>query len=58
LIVLGGIIAFTSYGRWEANQQALRHGRPLPTHWLNRVLGVAIGVIAVVAVVLAIVGPK
>lgn len=58
LIILGGIIAFTSYGRWAANRRALRLGLPLPNHWLNRVLGVVIGVGAVVAVILAIVGPE
>lgn len=58
LIVLGGIIAFTSYGRWKANQQALRLGQPLPTHWINRTLGIAVGAAAVIAVVLALIGPK
>ena len=58
LIVLGGLIAFTSYGRWEANQRALRCGDPLPGHWLHKALGVTIGVGAVVAVVVTVVGPK
>jgi putative membrane protein len=58
MIVMGGIIAFTSYGRWAANQRALRHGEPLPSHWLNQVVGIVIGVGAVIAAVLAIVGPR
>ena len=58
LIVLGGLVAFTAYGRWAANQRALRLGQPLPGHWLNWVLGVAIGAGAVVAAILAIVGPE
>ena len=58
LIVLGGLVAFTAYGRWTANQRALRLGQPLPGHWLNGVLGVAIGVGAVIAVVLAFIGPE
>jgi putative membrane protein len=58
LIALGGLIAFTSYGRWEANQRALRLGLPLPRHWINRTVGIAIGVAAVVAVVLAAFGPR
>jgi putative membrane protein len=58
LIVLGGIIAFTSYGRWSANQRALRLGLPLPGHWINQVLGVTVGLGAVVAAVLAVVGPR
>ncbi len=58
LIVLGGLIAFTSYGRWEANQRALRLGQSLPTHWINRTLGFVVGAAAVVAVVLAVIGPR
>lgn len=58
LIALGGVIAFTSYGRWQANERAMRAGRPLPSHWLNQVLGLVVGVAAVVAAVLAIVGAK
>jgi putative membrane protein len=58
LIVLGGVVAFTSYGRWAANQRALRRGLPLPGHWLHQVLGVVIGAGAVAAAVLAIIGPK
>lgn len=58
LIVLGGIIAFTSYARWAANQRALRLGLPLPGHWLHRVIGIVIGIAAVVAAVLVVVGPE
>jgi putative membrane protein len=58
MIVLGGVIAFTSYGRWAANQRALRLGQPLPGHWLNQVLGIVIGIGALLAAVLAIIGPK
>lgn len=58
LILLGGLLAFTSYGRWAANQRALRLGLPLPTHWVNQVIGIVIGVGAVVAAVLVIVGPE
>ncbi len=58
LIALGGIIAFTSYGRWQANQRALRLGLPLPGHWINLVLGLVVGVAAILAAVLAVVGPE
>jgi putative membrane protein len=58
LIVLGGLIAFTSYGRWRANQRALRLGQDLPPHWINQVIGVVVGLSAVVAAVLVIVGPE
>ena len=56
LIVLGGVVAFTAYGRWAANQRALRRGLPLPSHWLNQVIGIVIGVGAVLAAVLAVIG--
>lgn len=56
LIVLGGLIAFTSYGRWEANQRALRCGEPLPHHWLPKVLGLTVGVGAVVALIASLAG--
>jgi putative membrane protein len=58
MIVLGGVIAFTSYGRWAANQRALRRGDALPSHWLNQVVGIVIGIGAVMAAVLAIIGPR
>lgn len=58
LILLGGVIAFTSYGRWAANQRALRRGLPLPAHWLHEVIGIVIGIAAVVAAILVIVGPR
>jgi putative membrane protein len=58
LILLGGLIAFTSYGRWEANERAMRRGEPLPRHWLNHVMGIVVGFGAVVAAALAIAGPK
>jgi putative membrane protein len=58
MIAIGGLIAFTSYGRWAANQRALRLGEPLPEHWLNRALGIVIGLGALLAAVLAVVGPK
>jgi putative membrane protein len=58
LIVVGGVVAFTSYGRWAANQRALRLGRPLPGHWLLPTLGIVIGLGAVVAALLAVVGPE
>jgi putative membrane protein len=58
LIALGGLVAFTNYGRWQANQRALRLGQPMPSHWLNQVLGIVIGIAAVVALALALVGPE
>lgn len=57
LIVLGGLIAVTSYGRWQANQRALRLAEPLPEHWMPRLVGVVIGVAAAIALVFTIIGP-
>jgi putative membrane protein len=50
-ILLGGVLAFVSYQRWEANERALRLGEPLPAglpRW------VAIG-LAGIAILLAVV---
>ena len=58
LIVLGGLIAFTSYDRWRRNQRALRLGQGLPAHWINKAIGIVIGVSAVVAAVLVVIGPE
>jgi putative membrane protein len=58
LIALGGVIAFTSYARWQANERAMRSGTPLPSHWLHQVLGVVVGLAAVVAAILAVIGAK
>jgi putative membrane protein len=53
-IVLGGVIAFTSYARWEANERAMRAGRPLPPSILPRVLAFGVGAGAIVAGLLAL----
>lgn len=53
VIALGGVIAFTSYARWEAGERAMREGRPLPSSPLPRLLGMAIGCVAVIAAILA-----
>jgi putative membrane protein len=52
-IVLGGLIAFTSYARWDAAERAMREGRPLPTSLLPPLLGLSIGCVAIVAAILA-----
>ena len=53
-IVLGGIIAFTSYSRWEANERALREQRPLPPSRLPQLLAFTVGAGAIVAGLLAL----
>ena len=53
-ILLGGVVAWTSYQRWEANERALRLGQPLPSSWLPRILALAVAAGALVAVLLAL----
>ena len=54
-IVLGAVLALTSYRRWEANQRALRRGEPLPAGGPPRLLAFGIGAVAVVVAVIVIV---
>jgi putative membrane protein len=58
LIALGALVAVTSFLHWKANQRAMRRGDPIPRSPMPLVLSVGIGVVAVIAVVLALVGPK
>lgn len=58
LIALGALVALTSFVHWRANQQAMRRDEPLPRSPMPLVLSVGIGVIAVIAIVLAALGPK
>src|SRR3954469_17769272 len=55
-IVLGAVLALTSYRRWEANQRALRLGEPLPRGGPPRVLAAGIGARAVVGAGLVVGG--
>ncbi|HYZ70344.1 MAG TPA: DUF202 domain-containing protein [Thermoleophilaceae bacterium] len=55
LLVLGAATALSSFGEWERKERAMRLGEPLPVSRLPRVLGVAVGVVAIVAAVLALV---
>src|SRR3974390_3692561 len=58
MIGLGALVAVTSFTHWRANQRAMALGRPLPRSPMPLVLSIGIGVVAVIAVVLAIVGSK
>jgi inner membrane protein YidH len=58
LIALGAVVACTSYLHWKANERAMRTNRPLPRSPMPLVLSIGIGVVAVIAVVLAAFGPK
>lgn len=53
LIAMGALLAVASYRRWEANERAMRLGEPLPVSPLPRLLALGIGVIAVLAIVIA-----
>ena len=55
-ILLGGILALTSYRRWEANERAMRLKEPLPTIGPPRFVPPAIALLALVIAVLVIVG--
>jgi putative membrane protein len=53
LIALGALIALTSYAHWQANERAMKRGDPLVPSRIPLLLSVGIGVVAVIAVVLA-----
>jgi putative membrane protein len=55
-IGLGGLLAVTSYRRWEANERAMRLREPLPTIGPPRFVPPAIAVLALVIAVLVVVG--
>ncbi len=54
LLVLGAVTAFSSFGQWERKERAMRLGEPLPPSSLPRILAIAIGAIAVLAALLAL----
>ena len=58
MIALGALVAITSFYHWRANQRAMRQGKPLPRSPMPLVLSVGIGAVAVIAVVLALLGPR
>jgi putative membrane protein len=58
LIALGAVVALTSFLHWRANERAMRRDQPLPGSPMPLVLSIGIGVVAVIAVVLAAVGSR
>jgi putative membrane protein len=58
LIILGAVIAWFSYSRWQAVEQAIENDEPLPPTWLPRILAAAVLVGAIVGLVLAAIGPE
>jgi putative membrane protein len=55
LIVLGATLAVVSLKQWEANEEAMRRGEPIPYTGLPRALAVTIAVVAVLCAVLVVV---
>jgi putative membrane protein len=53
-IVMGGVLAGVSYRRWEANERAMRLGKPLPAG-PPRLLAYGLAVMALAVAVLVIV---
>jgi len=58
LIALGALVAVTSFQQWRANEKAMRRRQPLPRSPMALVLSIGIGVVAVIAAVLVVRGPK
>jgi putative membrane protein len=56
LIALGALVALTSFHHWKSNQRSMRRGEPLQRSPMPLVLSVGIGVVAVIAIVLAFFG--
>jgi putative membrane protein len=53
LIALGAFVAVASLREWAANQRAMRLGQPLPIARLPLLVSVVIGIVAVVALLVA-----
>ncbi len=54
-IVLGAVLALTSYRRWQANQHALRTGAPLPTGGPPRILAAGVAMLAVLVTTIVVI---
>ena len=58
LVALVALVALTSFLHWKANQRAMRRGQPLPRSPMPLVLSIGIGVVGVIAVILAFLGSR
>jgi putative membrane protein len=58
LIGLGTVMAAVSYWEWRRNQDAIAHGRPLPSSRLPVVVAIVVSVVALFGFVLVIVEGK
>ncbi len=56
LILLGCLVAVTSLLHWRANELAMRRKQPLPKSHMPLVLAIGIGVMAVIAAIIVLVG--
>lgn len=56
LVALGALVAITSLTQWRANERAMRRRQPLPRSKMPLVLAIGIGVMALVAVLVVLVG--
>jgi putative membrane protein len=54
-IVLGGLVGFAGYIRWQANERAMRLGQPVEASPLTRMLAAGIAVLAVLSAVLVVI---
>ena len=54
-ILLGGLIGIAGYLRWEANERAMRLGKPLGYSPITRMLAVGIILLALISSVLAVI---
>ncbi len=54
LLVLGALTAFSSFTQWERKERAMRLDEPLPPSMLPRIIAFAVGAIAVLAALLAL----
>jgi putative membrane protein len=54
-ILLGGMIGIASYLRWEANERAMRLGKPLGYSPITRMLAIGVIVLALISLVLAVI---
>jgi putative membrane protein len=56
LVLLGTVVAATSYRRWEGNERAMRTDQPLPPAGLPRLLAIGVALVAVAAAILVLIG--
>src|SRR4051794_16594568 len=54
LIVLGALVAGSSYSRWRSNESALEHGRALPVSRMPLVVAVSFALLSLGALILAL----